>query len=177
MLHPASDKGWTETGCQICSLTTSESGLTTTCHCQLDEHNRIKPTAAAFATLCLPQSKVWAVSLPLCHPWIALTRPAPPCCARDAPPRSLLFLARGFDRKREHNRGSGSGASSETPGPSSSGRLGVRGEGSSQLRGSDLDQSPLHEANSGPQVSGVSPPFFVSETPSGSVSSYGTIPA
>jgi hypothetical protein len=35
----ASNRGWTKTDFQICSLTTSESGLTTTCHCHLDDHD------------------------------------------------------------------------------------------------------------------------------------------
>jgi hypothetical protein len=169
MLHPASDKGWTETGCQICSLTTSESGLTTTCHCQLDGHNRIKTHGSCL----LPHDACLRPKFG--HSQVAIP---PPCCARDAPPRSLLFLARGFDRKERTQWGKwkrrilgDTGTILVRP------FGGERGEGSSQLRGSDLDHSPLHEANSGSQVSGVSPSFFVSETPSGSVSSYGTIPA
>lgn len=83
----ASDMGWTKTdfhNFQICSLTTSESGLTSTCHCHLDGHGVW--SGSCLSSQCVLQDTLARRSMSsLC---------APRCCARNANPRSPPLLAR-----------------------------------------------------------------------------------
>ena len=78
----ATDRGWTETDFQICSLTTSESGLTTTCHCHVDGHD------------------VWSVICLLLPP----IKPGNPCqihCAPRCRARNLASSIRSTPCKTE----------------------------------------------------------------------------
>lgn len=109
----ASNRGWAETDFQICSLTTSESGLTTARHCQLDGHDVSSGICTSFlrprqrnrethVAPFAPRAVVLETLLPRSDPLLARPKQSietspkegwgPALALRTSPPTSVRFL-------------------------------------------------------------------------------------